>query len=76
MRETISGQPNTRVDDQAEPFSGAHRYTLTLAADQIPPAATFWNLSLYRQPLQRHFDDGTVTPARIGATWAKICRGF
>jgi hypothetical protein len=39
--------PNTRVDDKGEPFSGERRYTLHFAADQIPPVATFWNLSLY-----------------------------
>jgi hypothetical protein len=39
--------PNTRVDDQGEPLSGAHQYTLHFAKDGLPPVATFWNLAMY-----------------------------
>jgi hypothetical protein len=44
--------PNTRVDDQeepfkGEPFSGAHRYGLPCPPDQLPLVAVLWNMTLY-----------------------------
>ncbi len=35
------------VDAERRPLSGAQRYTLTFAADRLPPARAFWSLSAY-----------------------------
>ncbi len=39
--------PNTRVDDQGQPLSGANRYELRFDQDKLPPVAVFWNMSMY-----------------------------
>jgi len=35
------------VDMDGRPLSGANRYTITFAADGLPPARAFWSLSMY-----------------------------
>jgi hypothetical protein len=39
--------PNTAVDDQGEPLTGARKYVLHFAKGQIPPMSVFWNLAMY-----------------------------
>ncbi len=39
--------PNTRVDDQGAPLSGANKYVLHFDKDKIPPVSVFWNLNMY-----------------------------
>ena len=38
------------VDDTKKSLSGANRYTLRLAPDQLPPVNAFWSLTLYELP--------------------------
>jgi hypothetical protein len=38
---------NTRIDDQGAPLTGAYKYVLRFARDQIPPVSVFWNLNMY-----------------------------
>ena len=39
--------PNTAVDDQGEPLTGARKYVLHFAKGQLPPVSVFWNLAMY-----------------------------
>ena len=39
--------PNTSVDDKGEQLTGAHKYVLHFAADQLPPVSVFWNMAMY-----------------------------
>ena len=39
--------PNTRVDGQNRPLSGASKYVLRFENDQIPPVSVFCNLAMY-----------------------------
>lgn len=38
------------VDSDGKPPNGANRYTLRLAAGQLPPVNAFWSLTLYELP--------------------------
>ena len=39
--------PETSVDANGAPLTGARRYTLHFGAAQLPPARAFWSLTLY-----------------------------
>lgn len=39
--------PSARVDNMGEPLAGAHRYRIRFAADDLPPVAAFWSITLY-----------------------------
>ncbi len=39
--------PSTIADAEGKPLDAANRYTLHLAADQLPPVNGFWSLTLY-----------------------------
>jgi hypothetical protein len=39
--------PFAQVDKTGQPLSGAKRYVLHFAADELPPVRAFWSLSLY-----------------------------
>jgi len=38
------------VDAGGQKLDGAHRYTLSLAPDQMPPVNSFWSLTVYELP--------------------------
>lgn len=42
--------PFYTVDAEGQPLSGANRYTLHFAADQLPPVNAFWSLTMYELP--------------------------
>ncbi len=42
--------PFYTVDADGQPLSGANRYTLHFAADQLPPVNAFWSLTMYELP--------------------------
>ena len=60
--------PNARVDNVDEAFTGEHKYVLRFAVGQLPPVATFWNLSLYGEDMLfvendfRRYSIGSTTP--------------
>ncbi len=39
--------PNTQVDVEGEPLTGARKYALQFAKNQMPQVATFWNMAMY-----------------------------
>ncbi len=39
--------PYTTVDVDGQPLTGANKYTLTFAKDQLPPADGFWSITMY-----------------------------
>lgn len=39
--------PYTTVDADGQPLTGANKYTLTFAKDQLPPADGFWSITMY-----------------------------
>ena len=36
-----------RADENGQPFSGAHDYAITFAANGLPPVAAFWSITVY-----------------------------
>jgi hypothetical protein len=42
--------PFYTIDAEGQPLSGANRYTLHFAADQLPPVNAFWSLTMYELP--------------------------
>ncbi|WP_081980705.1 DUF1254 domain-containing protein [Neosynechococcus sphagnicola] len=42
--------PLYTVDADKQPLSGANKYTLHFAADQLPPVHAFWSLTMYELP--------------------------
>ena len=55
-------------DDQGELFDGSkHNYTVTFAADQIPPAKNFWSWTMYKLP-QRWLVDNPINRYSIGSS--------
>ncbi len=45
--------PNADVDGDGDQLDGArHSYTLRFEADELPPAKSFWSLSMYKLPEQ------------------------
>ncbi len=39
--------PNTRVDGEGKPLSGANKYVIHFQAGQLPPVKGFWSLTMY-----------------------------
>jgi hypothetical protein len=39
--------PNTSIDDENEPLTGAHKYVLHFDAGMLPPVIVFWNMAMY-----------------------------
>ena len=57
----------TAKDDQGELLDGSkHNYTLTFAADNIPPAKNFWSYTMYKLP-QRWLVDNPINRYSIGS---------
>jgi hypothetical protein len=55
-------------DDQGEPLDGSkHNYTITFAADEIPPAKNFWSWTMYKLP-QRWLVDNSINRYSIGSS--------
>jgi hypothetical protein len=42
--------PTYMVDADGQKLDGAHRYTLRFASGQLPPANSFWSLTMYELP--------------------------
>ena len=42
--------PTYLVDADGQKLDGSHRYTLSFAADQLPPVNAFWSLTMYELP--------------------------
>jgi hypothetical protein len=42
--------PIYRVDADGQKLSGAHRYRIRFAPDQLPPVNAFWSLTMYELP--------------------------
>lgn len=42
--------PAYMADDKGDPLGGANNYTVTFAADALPPANAFWSLTMYSHP--------------------------
>jgi hypothetical protein len=42
--------PIYTVDDGGKPLEGSNRYTLRVAAGELPPVDAFWSLTMYRLP--------------------------
>jgi hypothetical protein len=45
------------LDSGGQPFGGQNRYTLTLAAGNLPPAELSWSLAMYQRPQQTRVDN-------------------
>jgi hypothetical protein len=58
--------PNTRVDDQGGPLSGANKYVLHLDKDKIPPVSVFWNLNMFDE--KEFFIENDFKRYSIGST--------
>src|ERR1700748_514924 len=58
--------PNTRVDDQDAPLSGANKYVLRFDKDKIPPVSVFWNLNMYDE--KEFFIENDFKRYSIGST--------
>jgi hypothetical protein len=57
----------TAKDDKGELLDGSkHDYTITFAADQIPPAKNFWSWTMYKLP-QRWLVDNPIDRYSIGS---------
>jgi hypothetical protein len=57
----------TAKDDQGELLDGSkHSYTITFAADQIPPAKNFWSFTMYKLP-QRWLVENPINRYSIGS---------
>ncbi|MDR9777007.1 DUF1254 domain-containing protein [Rhizobium hidalgonense] len=63
--------PLTRVDDDGKPLDGSkHNYTLTFAADQLPPVNAFWSVTMYdgktqlliKNPVNRYLINSPMLP--------------
>ncbi|ANL89111.1 DUF1254 domain-containing protein [Rhizobium phaseoli] len=63
--------PLTRVDDDGKPLDGSkHNYTLTFAADQLPPVNAFWSVTMYdgktqlliKNPVDRYLINSPMLP--------------
>ena len=58
--------PNTRVDDQGAPLSGANKYVLHFDKDKMPPVSVFWNMSMYDE--KEFFIENDFKRYSIGST--------
>jgi hypothetical protein len=58
--------PNTRIDDQGAPLSGANKYVLHFDRDQIPPVSVFWNLNMFDE--KEFFIENDFKRYSIGST--------
>jgi len=57
----------TAKDDKGELFDGSkHNYSITFAADHIPPAKNFWSFTMYKLP-QRWLVDNPIDRYSIGS---------
>lgn len=64
--------PMTRVDMNGETLDGSkHNYTLTFAADQLPPVNAFWSVTMYdsksqllsKNPIDRYLINSPMLPS-------------
>jgi len=49
--------PAYRVDSSGAALSGANRYTLHFAKDQLPPVNAFWSITMYELPASLLYDN-------------------
>jgi hypothetical protein len=63
--------PSTRSDSDGEPLDGSqHAYTLTFAADALPPVNAFWSVTMYdgktqlliENPINRYLVNSPMLP--------------
>jgi hypothetical protein len=63
--------PQTRVDIDGQTFdTSKHNYTLTFAADQLPPVNSFWSVTMYdgktqlliKNPINRYLINSPMLP--------------
>jgi hypothetical protein len=59
-----------QTDAEGRPFDGAHRYTITFAADGLPPVGAFWSITAYnadkfllRNPINRYVINSVMLPS-------------
>ncbi|MBB2992609.1 hypothetical protein FHR72_004110 [Mycolicibacterium iranicum] len=45
--------PGMLTDSAGEPLTGANKYTVRFAPDQLPPVNAFWSLTMYELPASR-----------------------
>ena len=57
---------NCRVDEQDQPLTGEHRYTLRFEAGELPPLSIFWNLAMYDE--HEFFTENDAGRYTIGST--------
>jgi hypothetical protein len=65
------------VDADRRPLSGTQRYTLTFAADRLPPARAFWSLSAYEVAPEGRafFVENPIARYSIGDQTPDLTRG-
>jgi len=62
-------------DGKGELFDGSkHNYSITFAADQIPPAKNFWSWTMYKLP-QRWLVDNPINRYAIGSATPGLKKG-
>ena len=62
-------------DGKGELFDGSkHNYSITFAADQIPPAKNFWSWTMYKLP-QRWLVDNPINRYAIGSVTPGLKKG-
>lgn len=55
----------TNVDQSGEPLSGANKYRIHFAKDEMPPVKAFWSVSLYDK--DQHFTKNPIKRFAIGS---------
>jgi hypothetical protein len=70
--ESISVYFSVDSDAQGEPLDGSqHSYSVTFAADEIPPVKNFWSFTMYRLP-ERFLADNPIGRYSIGSSTAGL----
>jgi hypothetical protein len=73
--EKVSVYFSVPKDSKGELFDGSkHNYSITFAADQIPPAKNFWSWTMYKLP-QRWLVDNPINRYAIGSATPGLKRG-
>jgi len=73
--EKVSVYFSVPKDGKGELFDGSkHNYSVTFAADQIPPAKNFWSWTMYKLP-QRWLVDNPINRYAIGSASPGLKKG-